>query len=81
MFEVGNIISVFFIGINFILNSIVVVVFVGILILVILFGNVFVCISFYIFFNFRMICNYFIVSLSVVDILVVLFVMLFWFIV
>ena len=62
-------------------SSIVAAAFVGILILVTLFGNILVCVSFYSFPNLRTICNYFIVSLSVADILVALIAMPFWFIV
>ena len=68
-------------GINPTTHSIVAAVFVGILILVTLFGNILVCVSFYSFPNLRTICNYFIVSLSVADILVALVAMPFWFIV
>ena len=68
-------------GINPSSSSIVAAVFVGILILVTLFGNILVCVSFYCFASLRTICNYFIVSLSVADILVALLAMPFWFIV
>lgn len=68
-------------GINPTPNSIVAAVFVAILILVTLFGNILVCVSFYSFPNLRTICNYFIVSLSVADILVALLAMPFWLIV
>lgn len=52
MFEVENVMNFLLIGINVILSSIVVVVFVVILILVMLFGNIFVCVSFYSFLYF-----------------------------
>lgn len=81
MSEAGNITGAPPTGINPTPNSIVAAVFVGILILVTLFGNVLVCISFYTFPNLRTICNYFIVSLSVADILVALLAMPFWLIV
>lgn len=81
MSEAGNITSAPPTGINPTPNSIVAAVFVGILILVTLFGNILVCVSFYSFPNLRTICNYFIVSLSVADILVALLAMPFWLIV
>lgn len=81
MSEAGNITDSPPTGINPTPSSIVAAVFVGILILVTLFGNVLVCISFYTFPNLRTICNYFIVSLSVADILVALLAMPFWLIV
>lgn len=59
-------------------GNIVVVFFVVVLMLLILVGNIMVCVCFYCYCDFRIICNYFIISLSVVDILVVLLVMLFW---
>lgn len=67
-------------GINATPSSVVAAVFVAILILVTLFGNILVCASFYSFPHLRTICNYFIVSLSVADILVALVAMPFWFI-
>lgn len=81
MSEAGNMTSAPPTGINPTSSSIVAAVFVGILILVTLFGNILVCISFYSFPNLRTICNYFIVSLSVADILVALLAMPIWFIV
>lgn len=83
MSEAGNVTNVpsSTLGINPTPNSIVAAVFVAILILVTLFGNILVCVSFYSFPSLRTICNYFIVSLSVADILVALVAMPFWFIV
>ena len=81
MSEAGNVTNAPPTGINPTPQSIVAAVFVAILILVTLFGNVLVCVSFYSFPNLRTICNYFIVSLSVADILVALLAMPFWFIV
>ena len=81
MSEAGNVTNAPPTGINPTPQSIVAAVFVAILILVTLFGNVLVCVSFYSFPNLRVICNYFIVSLSVADILVALLAMPFWFIV
>lgn len=81
MSEAGNMTIAPPTGINPTPHSIAAAVFVGILILVTLFGNILVCVSFYSFPNLRTICNYFIVSLSVADILVALVAMPFWFIV
>ncbi|KAL9983620.1 hypothetical protein ACROYT_G005819 [Oculina patagonica] len=81
MSEAGNMTNAPPTGINPTPQSIVAAVFVAILILVTLFGNALVCISFYSFPNLRTICNYFIVSLSVADILVALLAMPFWLIV
>lgn len=72
------------IDVGFVFNisegNIVVVFFVVFLMLLILVGNIMVCVCFYYYCDFRIICNYFIISLSVVDILVVLLVMFFWFV-
>lgn len=81
MSEAGNMTNAPPTGINPTPQSIVAAVFVAILILVTLFGNALVCISFYSFPNLRTICNYFIVSLSMADILVALLAMPFWLIV
>lgn len=81
MSEAGNVTNAPPTGINPNPQSIVAAVFVAILIVVTLFGNGLVCVSFYSFPNLRVICNYFIVSLSVADILVALLAMPFWFIV
>lgn len=81
MSDAGNMTNAPPTGINPTPVSIVAAVFVAILILVTLFGNALVCVSFYSFANLRTICNYFIVSLSVADILVALLAMPFWLIV
>ena len=52
--------------------------FVGILILLTIFGNSIVCASFYTFRDLRTICNYFIISLALSDILVAILGMPFW---
>lgn len=59
-------------------NNIIAAVFVSILILATLLGNGLVFISFYMFADLRTICNYFILSLSLADILVALLAMPFW---
>ena len=81
MSDAANLTSAPPVGINPTPGSIVAAVFVAILIITTLFGNVLVCVSFYKFANLRTICNYFIVSLSVADILVALLAMPFWFII
>ena len=52
--------------------------FVALLILITLLGNALVCASFYTFRDLRTLCNYYIVSLCVADILVALIAMPFW---
>lgn len=53
--------------------------FVIVLIVLTLFGNGLVCAAFYNFSDLRTICNYFIISLSIADIIVALLAMPFWF--
>ena len=59
-------------------GNIVAVFFVALLIVLTLLGNVVVCACFYCFRELRTICNYFIISLSVADILVALLAMPLW---
>ncbi|EDO47699.1 predicted protein, partial [Nematostella vectensis] len=60
-------------------SNIIAATFVALLIVLTLGGNFIVCASFYTFRDLRTICNYFIISLSVSDILVALIAMPFWF--
>ncbi|XP_031573421.1 tyramine receptor 1-like [Actinia tenebrosa] len=62
-------------------SNVIAAIFTGILIILTLGGNSIVCASFYTFHDLRTICNYFIISLSVADILVSLFAMPFWLVV
>lgn len=72
--------SVMIIFVLFVIDfvNIISVVVVGFVIVFIIFGNVIVCVSFYIFWDFWIICNYFIISFVIFDILVVILGMLFW---
>lgn len=60
-------------------GNIIAATFVIVLMLITLFGNGLVCVAFYSFPDLRTICNYFIVSLSLADIIVALLAMPFWF--
>ena len=51
---------------------------VGLVIVLTIFGNAIVCASFYTFRDLRTICNYFIISLAISDILVAILGMPFW---
>lgn len=68
-------------GFNPSVSNVIAAVFTGILIILTLGGNFIVCASFYTFHDLRTICNYFIISLSVSDILVALFAMPIWLVV
>ena len=61
-------------------SSIIAALFTALLIILTLGGNLIVCASFYTFHDLRTICNFFIISLSVADILVALIAMPFWFV-
>lgn len=61
-------------------TSIVAAIFTAVLIILTLGGNFIVLASFYTFHDLRTICNFFIISLSVSDIMVALFAMPFWFV-
>ena len=63
---------------SFTFQNVLAAVFVALLIIFALFGNIIVCASFYTFRDLRTICNYFIISLSASDILVALMAMPIW---
>ena len=63
---------------SLILPNVTAAIFVVLLMILTLFGNIIVCASFYTFRDLRTICNYFVISLSASDILVALLAMPFW---